>query len=74
MERIVALLTQVKTLSSESSEGSGKIKAIFPPGPFKPSGLSKALQVWNCHHIHSRSTITLSSMAVQLCPHRAEGL
>lgn len=44
--RIVALPTQVKPLSSElSSEGSGKIKAIFPPGPLKPSGLSKTLQV-----------------------------
>ena len=43
---IVASPAQVKPLSSElSSEGSGKIKAIFPPGPFKPSGLSKTLQV-----------------------------
>ena len=31
-------------LEQRQSEGSGKIKAIFPPGPFK-SGLSRTLQV-----------------------------
>ncbi len=37
---------QARGLMTEQrqSEGSGKIKAIFPPGPFK-SGLSRTLQV-----------------------------
>jgi hypothetical protein len=61
---------QVKPLSSElSSEGSGKIKAIFPMGSFKPSGLSKTLQVMKLSPNHVRSATALRSTAVHSCPH-----
>ena len=49
---------QAKALLSEqkASEGSGKIKAIFPPGPFK-SGLSRTLQVLKPYLPHATAIL-----------------